>query len=76
MITVKERDKAKKSDSTQCFIATAVAKAVTRAEWTEGIHQLQRALFKSIFPELYQVINHLSIIAKKNEIAGIVSKLV
>ena len=46
MITVNPKQIANKSDHTQYFKATDVVNEVTTTLWTDGIPQLDKALFK------------------------------
>ena len=75
IMTVNAIARAKTSELIQCFNAIAVVNDTTTDEWTDGIHQLPKALRISTFP----VVNFTEIplikTVTKNVIAGISSKL-
>jgi hypothetical protein len=58
MIIVNAIDIANKSVFIQCLIATAVAKATTTAECTDGIHQLHKAQAILNFQVFILIDNH------------------
>lgn len=73
MITVNHKHTANKSEVIQCFNAIAVVKDVTTAEWTDGIHQLDNALFILKTQVLSFEEIHFIITANKNPKNGIIN---
>ena len=70
-MTVNHKQIANKSEVIQCFKAIAVVREVTTAEWTEGIHQLDKALFILNIQVLYFDKSHFITTAKKKAKNGI-----
>ena len=70
IITVNHIQIANKSECTQYFKAIEVVNEVTTAECTDGIPQLQKALFKSIFQDLILEVIPFKTVANIKAIKG------